>query len=132
MIRVKMLKRNEVAVVDNGKVYKFDLGGKCIGEDIGGISENMEGSIDLPLISVLSSNGVLDIGVSTGHNEFKRYSCDMDAMTCAITLQSLGGFVRMLRRDGKCKDTLFNQLIFIYKEGTDLAPLLLGINAKEV
>lgn len=131
MIRVKMLPRNETCIIDNGKSYLFGLNGRCIGEDIGNLASYMTGALDLPCISILSSNGVLDIGVSETNKEFKRYSCDMDSMQCAMKIQSQGGFIKMLRRDGKQNNIAFNQLIFIYQEGTDLSRLLASINAKE-
>jgi hypothetical protein len=124
--------RNEVAVIDNGKVYTFNHGGRCTGEDVGNITGYMSGALDLPVISVLASNGKVDIGVSDGHDTFKRYTTDLDAMSCALGVQSKGGFLRMLRRDGKQNNIAYNQLIFIYKEGTDLSIYLTALNAQEV
>lgn len=131
MIRVKMLPRNETCIIDNGKSYIFGLNGRCIKEDAGNLSSYMTGALDLPCISILSSNGVLDIGVSETNKDFKRYTCDLDSMQCALKVQMYGNFIKMLRRDGKQNGIAFNQLIFVYKEGTDLSKLLLSINAKE-
>lgn len=131
MIRVKMLPKNETCIIDNGKSYVFGLNGKCIGEDVGNLSSYMIGALDLPCISILSSNGVLDIGVSETNKEFKRYTCGMDSMQCAMKVQMCGNFIKMLRRDGNQNGIAFNQLIFVYKEGFSLNEILSAINAKE-
>lgn len=132
MIRVKMLPKNETCIIDNGKSYVFGLNGKCRLEDAGNLSSYMSGALDLPLISILSCNGFLDIGVSNPSQELKTYKCTMDAMQCAMRVQLVGGFIKMLRRDGTQDGKVFNQLIFVYKEGTNLQPMLDAINAKEV
>ena len=131
MIRVKMLPKNETCIIDNGKSYVFGLNGKCYKEDAGNLSSYMTGALDLPVISILSCNGVLDIGVSV-NGDFKTYSSDMDSMQCAMAVQLHGNFLKILRRDGKQENKSFNQLIFVYREGTDLSVILNKINAKEV
>ena len=132
MIRVKMLPKNETCIIDNGKSYLFGLNGKCISEDVGNLTSYMSGALDLPLISILSCNGYLDIGVSNPGQNLKSYSCNMDAMQCAMKVQLQGGFIKMLRRDGKQDGKTFNQLIFVYKEGTNLNPILNVLDIKEV
>ena len=132
MIRVKRLPKNETCIIDNGKCYLFGINDKCIGEDVGNLSSYMTGAMDLPCISILSSNGVLDIGVSETNKDFKRFTCSLDSMQCALLVQSKGGFFKMLRRDGKQNNIAFNQLLFIYPENTDLSGILIAINAKEV
>ena len=47
-------------------------------------------------------------------------------MECMSKL-STSKFIQMLRRDGKQENIRFNQLVFIYKEGTDVENI-----AKEV
>lgn len=131
MIRVKMLPRNETCIIDNGKSYIFGLNGICKEEDAGKLSSYMVGALDLPIISILSCNGKLDIGVSD-KGSFKNYICDMDAMQCAMTLQMQRHFIKMLRRDGKQDNKSYNQLIFVYPEGTNLTVMLNAIGAKEV
>jgi hypothetical protein len=126
-----MLAKNETCIIDNGKSYIFNLGGRCIKEDAGNLSGYMAGALDLPCISILSSNGVVDIGVSETGKEFKRYSSSLDAMACAMQVQKCGGFIKMLRRDGEQDGVKFNQLIFVYKEGSSLNTILSAINAKE-
>ena len=133
MIRVKMLPKNEVCVIDNGKSYLFNLSGLCYKEDASLIPKYTTGMLELPIISILSSNNKVDIAVFCNNGvEMKRYITDKDAMTCAMTLQMKGGFVRMLRRDGMQDNIRFNQLLFVYKEGTSLNGLITELNAREV
>ena len=119
MVRVKMLKNNEVAVIDNGKSYVFDNRGIISKEDAGLIPQYTTGMTALPIISVLSSNNQVEIALIDNDNMTVITPKD-DAMTCAMKIQMQKEIVRILRRDGVSNDTRFNQLIFIYKEGTKL------------
>lgn len=127
-----MMKDNEICIIDNGKSYLFSNIGKCIKEDVGNLSTYMTGALDLPIISILSSNGVVDIAISECNQELKRYTTTLDSMSCAMKVQMAGNFIRLLRRDGKQDNIAFNQLLFIYKEGTNLSSILQSIDAKEV
>jgi hypothetical protein len=131
MIRVKMLKGNEVAIIDNGKSYIFNSSGICYKEDAGLIPQYTTGMIDLPIISVLSSNGKAEIGLFSGES-IRLFEPEEDAMTCAMKIQMSGKIVRMLRRDGKVENTRFNQLLLVYSEGTDLISKLDSLNVKEI
>lgn len=119
MVRVKMLKNNEVAVIDNGKSYVFDNRGIISKEDAGLIPQYTTGMTALPIISVLSSNNQVEIALIDNDN-MTVITPKEDAMTCAMKIQMQKEIVRILRRDGVSNDTRFNQLIFIYKEGTKL------------
>ena len=119
MVRVKMLKNNEVAVIDNGKSYVFDNRGIISKEDAGLIPQYTTGMTALPIISVLSSNNQVEIALIDNDNMTVITPKD-DAMTCAMKIQMQKEIVSILRRDGVSNDTRFNQLIFIYKEGTKL------------
>lgn len=133
MVRVKMLRGNETAIIDNGKSYLFDMGGRCTAEDAGCLGSYMEGSCDLPVISVLTSGRNTEIGVSfPGQDKLRRYKSDMDAMMIAGTLQMARGFIKMLRRSGKQVGVRFNQILFVYRGDFDVAPLLAQLHATEV
>lgn len=132
MIRVKMLPKNETCIIDNGKVYLFGLNGKCTSEDSGNLSKYMTGALDLPVISILSCNGYLNVGVSRTGCEFKQFDCSLDAMECAMKVQLAGKFIKMLRRDGVQDGKKFNQLLFVYQEGFDISSILTSIGIKEV
>lgn len=132
MLRVKMLRGNETCIIDNGKSYIFGLNGKCKQEDAGNLSSYMTCALELPCISVLSSNGGVEIALNESDSSFRRFKCNDDAMTCAMKVQMNGNFVRMLRRDGKFEDVSFNQLIFVYPQGTNLFQFISQINKEEV
>lgn len=132
MLRVKMLRGNETCIIDNGKSYIFGLNGKCKQEDAGNLSSYMTGALELPCISVLSSNGGVEIALNESDSSFRRFKCNEDAMSCAMKVQMNGRFVKMLRRDGKFEDVPFNQLIFVYPQGISLLPFISQINKEEV
>lgn len=133
MVRVKMLRGNETAIIDNGKSYLFDIGGRCVQEDAGNLVSHMAGALDLPIISLLSSGNNSELGVIVpGQDKIRRFIPAFETAECAIRMQLYGGFIKMLRRSGVVAGVRFNQLLFIYREGYDLSPLLQQLNAEEV
>lgn len=136
MVRVRMLPNNEVCVIDNGKSYIFSSVGRCSQEDAGNLTKYMSGAMELPIISLLSSNGKLNVGVFQNDNSVKVFDSDTDSMSGAMSLQLKGGFIRLLRRDGVSikaggESVRFNQLLFVYKQGTDLMSLIRESNIQE-
>lgn len=130
MIRIKMLAKNELYVIDDGWAYKFDIGGRCIEERVQVTDKIMTGMTEVPIISVLSSRDNTCIALFQ-NNEMQEYIADMPAMMCAVTLQRNGGYIRMLRRDGMENNIRFNQMLFLYPDGTNLMSKLSGFKFKE-
>ena len=131
MVMVKMLAGGrEVAIIEDGSVYLFDLGGRFTMQMDSGVSKYMAGALSLPVLSVLSCNGKVEVGVGIG-NSFKAYTTNLDAMTCAMTIQMNKGFLKMLRRDGEKDGLKFNQMFFVYREGFDINKILTSIGAVE-
>ena len=129
VIRVKMMQRSEVCIIEDLRVMQFDSSGTFIKERM--IEPRLtEGMIELPIISVLSNNGVCEVALFHSGGKMEKFETSLDAMTCALTLQKNGGFVRMLRRDGKEHQVRYNQLILIYPEGTDLNGKVYNIGRK--
>lgn len=132
MTRVKMLRKNETAIIDNGKSYVFGLDGKCCAEDAGNLNSYMEGACDLCVVSILSSGSHHEVGVVfRGADKIKRYETTADLMTTIANFQMARGFVKMLRRTGMSCGVRFNQLLFVYPEGYDVMPILSKVGAKE-
>lgn len=132
MIRVKFIQGNEACIIDNGKTYLFDLSGYCKQEDAGLLPKYTDGMQELPILSILSSNGFTDIALCNANGvDIRRYKTTLDSMTCALTVQKMRGFLRILRRDGKCGDISFNQLLFVYKLGTSFDSILRELQAEE-
>lgn len=126
MIRVKILKDNGIAIIENGLVNVFDKGGRLIKEDAGLIPQYTSGMTELPIISVLSSNGKVEIALFD-KDDMTLCVTDEEALQVAMRIQMNGKIVRMLRRDGKVENIRFNQLILVYAEGTNLLEKLQGI-----
>lgn len=123
MLMVKMLRNNEVCVIDDGISYIFDMGGRLKKEDAG-LMGYSDGAIELPAISLLSSNNYVEVCAFKRGQAPIKYKSVTDAMTCALKVQMTGGFLRMLRRDGVSNGIRFNQLIFIYREDMNLDEIL--------
>lgn len=119
MIRVKMLALSEVCIIEDLRVMVFDHGGTFkLEEKV--MPKYSDGMIELPIISVLSSGGKCEVAMFHEGGQVTKFDSTLDSMTSALALQSERGFVRMLRRDGKEQGVRFNQLIFVYPNGTDL------------
>lgn len=133
MVRVKMLQRNETAIIENGHVHLFGTDGRCYEDDAGNMNKYMTGACDLPIISLLTSNGQAELGVVwQGFTKISRYRLGVSAMQAASILQVSRGFVKMLRRSGKVADIAYNQLIFVYPDGYDILPILGKLIATEI
>ena len=133
MVRVKMLRGNETAIIDSGKSYMFDIGGRCTAEDAGSLMSYMDGACDLPIISVLSSGTYCEVGVVTpGQEQLKRYTSNMSQMEIAMNLQAARGYIKMLRRSGTQAGVRFNQMLFVYREDFALSSVLSRLQLTEV
>ena len=130
MLRVKMLLNNELAIIDDGKVVIFNNIGKVINEDAELIPKYTNGMLNLPIISILSSNNKVEIALFE-NDTMKRYMTGVDAMSVAMRIQRNGRVLRLLRRDGKVDDTRYNQLLFLYQEGTPLDDKLQDLQVVE-
>ena len=99
MLMVKMLRNNEVCVIDDGISYIFDMGGRLKKEDAGLVGYS-DGAVELPAISVLSSGEYVEVCAFKRGLAPIKYKSKVDAMSCALKVQMAGNFLRMLRRDG--------------------------------
>lgn len=126
MLRGKFLSNRGTAIIENGIVRIFDLGGRYIGID-DCMHKHLSGLQNFSYISVLSSKGGVDIALFE-NDTMKRYSCDSDAGQIVMSVQLNGGLLRILNKPEKDH----NQIIFLYKEGTNLISKLNGLVLKEV
>jgi hypothetical protein len=125
MLRGKFLTNRGTAIIENGTVHLFDLGGRYVGID-DCMNKHLSGLQNFSYISILSSKGGVDIALFE-KDTMKRYSCDSDASQIAMRVQLNGGLLRILNKPEK----EHNQIIFLYKEGTDLLQKLNGLVLKE-
>lgn len=132
MIRVKLLPLSETAIIEDGKVYKFDGMGKCESEGAEPIVKYSTGSVSLPIVSVLSSNGLLDVAYFSKDGVMHRLSPNgKSTMEVVSNLQMSRGFLRMLNRTGTENGIKFNQLLFLYPEVVEPHDILMKIGLKD-
>ena len=112
MVRVKMLVGNEVAVISDRIAYIFDLGGRFKSEDTNFITY-MDGAVDLPCISVLSSSGRVDVGISL-RDTFRVAQTSLMSTEALRLLMGAGGVLRMLMKSGVYDNITYNQMIFVF------------------
>ena len=128
MVRVKMMGNNEVAVISNRIAYLFDIGGRFKSADPH-FTPYMDGAVDLPCVSVLSSSGKVELGISC-NDTFRTVPVSLDMMVIMSKLRSSTGMLRMLMKSGVQDGNIsYNQMIFVFNSDTALkkALLLLGI-----
>ena len=129
MIRIKLSSGN-TTIIEDGVIYTFNKMGKFVEKHDKLHSVNLQGALDLPTISFLTSNGNVDIGVSFGNDTFKRYTV-VDSIKAMVSPQLCKGFIKLLEREGVQDNIKFKQLIFIYPQGTNLQEILNKIEVKE-
>lgn len=132
MIRVKVLRTNEVVVIDGNKSYIFNRAGLCTQEDAGLLPQYTNGMMEVPVLSILSSGGYTEVFAFFKDSAERKYKTKLSPMECAMKAQMLGGFTRILRRDGKKDDVTFNQLLLVYKSGTNLDAILSSLEVEEI
>ena len=132
MVCVKMLPRSECCIIDIGRAVLFSNTGKVLDENAC-LSKYMDGMIELPILSVLSSNGKTEVACFLPGSVVHKYEASYDVV---IKLQMKGGFLRMLQRGGT--ETLngekipYNQLLLIYREGFNVLGLVQELQLKEI
>lgn len=132
MIRVTMSGRNEVYILENEKIVKFDGFGEVIDENVPRTPTVTNAMQNLPIFSVLSSGGQVDTAIFE-NDTMKRYSCGMSASDIVSSLMTLKGFARMLKRTGMSDGIKFNQMIYIFPMGYNFNTLIatLGLQIAE-
>lgn len=131
MLRVKMASRNEVYIIDGDNIVKFDSFGECIGENImrtPDVTNNMQ---NLPVMSVLSSNGKVEVALFKD-DIMTRYDCKLKATDIMAKMMSIRGYARMLKRNGTQETIKFNQLIYIFPAGYNFNTLMSSLNLEGI
>ena len=108
-----MLPQNQVAIIDDNRVYVFNSRNECISEE--GLSPKYTtGMQKLPVISVLIANGFTDVALF--HDDVVDHVRNpKDGNVCVQSLFMNKGFIRMVQKDGKFENKIrYNQMIFIY------------------
>lgn len=131
MVRVKMLRGSEVAIIDGytKTVCHFDLGGRCIKDMIPITRDYMENMQSLPIVSVLASANTVDL-VLFMNDKMYRYSVTKDDLTIISELSSKSGIIKILTRKGKQNDVRFNQTLFIFTSATQIFEIMREIGGR--
>ena len=130
LIRFKTNKDNGVSIIDNGKAYIFNSIG-VFEDELPLTPSKLDGILNLPIISIISSNSNTDIMVHNLDDTEKFYSTKASAMDCATKLSMSGDFVRTLRKNGKFEGKTYNQILFVYKENADISSKLSLLSLEE-
>lgn len=133
MIRFKILSGNKACIMCDGKTYIFSRTGVCEEEDAGMLSKYIDNMLNLPILSILTANGKLEILACYTDDTTKKFTATSDMYDVIRKFEGNRSIVRVLRRVGMAEGIKYNQLIFVYREGTDLDGVINGVGGlKEV
>ena len=128
MLRFKRLANRGTCIVDNGACFVFDRSGICIKENVPLTPEYTSNTLELPMISMLSSAGYLEFYIfKKDGNVVTKSVEDKDGMHSMLYMQkfmSIGNYISQLQRKGVAGGIRFNQVIYVYKEGTDVDSII--------
>ena len=130
MIRGKFLANKGTVIIEDGVVHLFDLGGRYIGTD-SNINSYMTGVLNFKYISIISSNNNVEIACFDS-DKMRRFQCNEPASNCMMRIQMAGNILRVLNKSGKECNATYNQVIFIYKETTDVMSIINTLQVKEI
>lgn len=123
MVRVKFMRDGSIAIIEDGVIELFTKTGTYSGRSNEPLTKYMDGVSNLPIISLLSSERRLNIGYYDGAS-FNIKDTNKSLTDVMPSLARCGGFVRMLQKTDKVGDISYQQVFFLYPEGTDLTNYL--------
>lgn len=125
MVGVKILSGSNFNILDGTKVYKF--GNRRLQEVKDLPCSEGVGMLELPIISVLSTNYNTEIACFTKGSVVKRYESSAPGTQIASSLLLKGGFIRTHSESGVSDGIKYRQSIYIYRDGTDVDTLVQGV-----
>ena len=123
MIRVTMAPRNEVYILEDNKIVKFDSFGEVLDENVPRTPAVTNGMQNLPIFSIVSSGNAVDCAVFE-NDVMTRYTCSMKSSEIAMQMMSIKGFARMLKRSGMAEGVKYNQMIYVFPVGYNFGMLI--------
>lgn len=133
LLKVKIMPKGDICMIDNGKSYVFDRIGSLKLEDAGLLPQYTSGALALPVVSMLSSGNSVELCLFNNNGcDMKRYTTDMASMDCVLKLQMLRKFTRMLKKSGIQDEVRYNQMIYVYPDGTSLDFVVSELCLKEI
>ena len=122
MLRVKMMPNNQVAIIDETKVYVFNAANDCI-EETTITPRYTTGMQNLPVISVLMANNNVDVALF--HDDIVEHVKNpKEGGLCAQNLFMNRQYIRMVKKDGRYDKIRYSQMIFIYPSTFDVKSCL--------
>ena len=120
MIRYKATSNQGACIIDGGKAYLFNTIGNFLNEEVNLTPKLLDGLLNLPIISILSSGGQTDVMIHNSDDTDYFYTTNLSSSDCAGILTLNRDFIKILRRLGKYENITFNQIIFVYNQTTNL------------
>lgn len=120
MIRYKN-KGAECSIIEDGKVYDFDIQGNLKGQGRQVISTDMTGMTVMPIISVLDSG---DCFYFINDNTTGTFHTGLNAVSCTMKVIQSGDMSRSLMAKGTHDNVAFSQMIFVLKPNADVMGLI--------
>lgn len=120
MIRYKN-KGAECSIIEDGKVYDFDIQGNLKGQGRQVLSADMTGMTVMPIISVLDSG---DCFYFINDNTTGTFHTGLNAVSCTMKVIQSGGMSRSLMAKGTHDSIAFSQMIFVLKPTADVMGLI--------
>lgn len=130
MIRGKFLPNNELAIIEDGVVNLFDLGGKFKGTS-SDLAKYMSGALNFKYISILSTPKSFEVACFN-NDKMRRFQGIGVPTDYALKIQMQGGLTRILHKTGRVDNTSYNQLIFLYPENKDIDYIINSLGLKEI
>ena len=131
IIRYKPTSDKGACIIDDSKAYLFNFSGNFVKEEPNLSPKTINGVVNLPIISIISSNGNTDILVHKVDDTDKFYNSSLSAMDCASVVSQNDGLIRILRRTSKFENCRYNQIVFIFNESTNVEAIVNSLTVKE-
>lgn len=132
LLMVKVMANGDMCMIDNGHTHIYDKTGILKNNDAGLIPKYTSSAMDMPVVSVLSSGNSVEVALFNYKGDMRRFSTELDSMSCVMKLQMMRKFVRMLKNSGQEGGVKFNQMIFVYPDDMDIGFVVSELKLKEM
>ena len=120
LIRFKTMKDRNSCIIDDGSAFIFDSIGNFNREETNLNPRFLDGVLNLPIISILSSRNNVDVMFHFIDDSESYFTSNLSSFNCAAILTQDKDFIKILKRKDKFEGTLFNQVIYVYNQNIDI------------
>lgn len=124
MLRFKN-RGGECSIIEDGKVYDFDIQGNLSGQGRQATGSDMTGMVCMPIISIINNSGFY-YGVDEKYGVFNTKLNPMQFTTKIIASSKM---VRSLMVNSKTNGVAFSQMIFVLSPDVDLKGLICSVES---